>query len=55
MMARRTLAATLILAACLGVLNAAGWAADHAPGWLALIVFPAIGVIFYRLFSDGER
>ncbi len=50
----RTLAAALALALFIAALAATGWAAEHAPTWLALVVVPAVGVVFWRLYRGGE-
>lgn len=55
MSARRTLAATVLVALFLATLAVAGWAAEHAPTVAALVfALIAIGVVLWRLCEDGE-
>ncbi len=53
-MIARTLAVALGLALFIAALALTGWAAEHAPTWLALVVVPAVGVVFWRLYRGGE-
>ena len=50
MTARRYLAAAVLTVLFIAILAIVGWAAEHAPTWLALIVIPAAVVVFWRLW-----